>query len=184
MHKGGHKQVIIRVASSENQENVKNTRKSLKTLQHTATDKENLTGRPYKITLKEAIVKDTKDITDKIDLKRKKISNKSIQAGSDNKIKAEDLVSEDGPSENYWEVVAERRRIALEETLEENRLLHERIEELEEENRISKQMLEETKSLVEVLTEMVGDQEDTGIDVGDISTNDETTEVSPGTSKD
>lgn len=56
-----------------------------------------------------------------------------------------------GPSENYWEVLAERRRIALEDALEENSVLNERIAKLEEENRVCKEMLDETRALVEVL---------------------------------
>lgn len=56
-----------------------------------------------------------------------------------------------GPSENYWEVLAERRRIALEDALEDNKELIGRVEKLEEENRIYKEMLEESRSLVEVL---------------------------------
>lgn len=56
-----------------------------------------------------------------------------------------------GPSENYWEVLAERRRIALEDALEDNKELTERVEKLEEENLIYKEMLDESRSLVEVL---------------------------------
>jgi len=54
--------------------------------------------------------------------------------------------------------LAEKRRIALKDALEENKRLSEkkkelaqRVEELEEENRICKEMLDETKVLVEVL---------------------------------
>jgi len=54
--------------------------------------------------------------------------------------------------------LAEKRRIALKDALEENKRLVEkkkeltqRVEELEEENRICKEMLDETKVLVEVL---------------------------------
>lgn len=56
-----------------------------------------------------------------------------------------------GPSENYWEVLAERRRIALEDALEENQELTQRIAKLEEEKKIYKEMLDETRALVEVL---------------------------------
>lgn len=56
-----------------------------------------------------------------------------------------------GPSENYWQVQAERRRIALKNTLEENKELSKRLEKLEEENRVYKEMLNETRALVEVL---------------------------------
>lgn len=56
-----------------------------------------------------------------------------------------------GPSENYWEVLAERRRIALDDALEENKELSDRVEKLEEENCIYKEMLDESRALVEVL---------------------------------
>lgn len=56
-----------------------------------------------------------------------------------------------GPSENYWQILAERRRIALDDALEENKELNERVVKLEEENRICKDMLDETRALVEVL---------------------------------
>lgn len=56
-----------------------------------------------------------------------------------------------GPSENYWQVLAERRRIALKNALEENKEFIKQIEKLEEEKRIYKAMLDETRALVEVL---------------------------------
>ncbi|EZA49192.1 Geminin [Ooceraea biroi] len=100
--------------------------------------------------------------------KPKKVTTKSkaVQTAEKEKIKieADDLISTAGPSENYWQVVAEKRRIALKETLEENKRLSEekeelaqRVEQLEEENRMCKEMLNETKALVEVLQDMIGD---------------------------
>ncbi|XP_076654650.1 geminin DNA replication inhibitor isoform X2 [Halictus rubicundus] len=62
-----------------------------------------------------------------------------------------------GPSENYWEVLAERRRIALEDALEENKELSDRAEKLEEENRVYKEMLDESRALIEVLQDMLGE---------------------------
>ena len=59
--------------------------------------------------------------------------------------------SAEPPSENYWQLLAEQRRIALEECLEENRTLHERLQLLEEEKEVAEQMLAESRSLVEVL---------------------------------
>lgn len=56
-----------------------------------------------------------------------------------------------GPSENYWEVIAERRRLALEDALEENKDLTERLAKMEEEYRLCQEMLHETRALVEVL---------------------------------
>lgn len=70
------------------------------------------------------------------------------------KITAEDLIS-DTPSERYWEALAEKRRIALEETLNENQELYERIATLENEVKESKAMLAEARSLVEVMTELL-----------------------------
>lgn len=93
--------------------------------------------------------------------KRKKITfkDKAVQTARGGKIKieVEDLTSDAGPSENYWEVLAERRRIALEDALEDNRELTERVQKLEEEKRIYKEMLDESRALVEVLQEMLGE---------------------------
>jgi geminin len=55
------------------------------------------------------------------------------------------------PSENYWQLLAEKRRIALEESLQENKILHERLQILEEEKQLTEQMLEESRNLVDVL---------------------------------
>lgn len=57
-----------------------------------------------------------------------------------------------GPSENYWEILAERRRIALGKALQENRELHERIAALEAENEQCKKILEESKTVIDTLT--------------------------------
>jgi hypothetical protein len=59
--------------------------------------------------------------------------------------------STETPSENYWQLLAEKRRIALEECLQENKTLHERVQLLEEEKQVTEQMLEESRNLVDVL---------------------------------
>lgn len=141
-------------------------RKSLHVLQPAATDKENLVGggrmlrssQPGKDAVKnELSEKPVRNDT----TKRKKVTykDKAVQTARGDKIKieVEDLTSEAGPSENYWQVLAERRRIALQDALDENKELNERVEKLEEENRICKEMLDETRSLVEVLQDMIGD---------------------------
>lgn len=140
-------------------------RKSLHVLQRAASDKENLVGagRTLRSTAsaKELIKHEMSEKTAKIDtVKRKKVTqnHKGIQTTEEKiKIAAEDLTSEAGPSQNYWQVLAERRRIALEDALEENTILTERIAKLEEENRVCKEMLDETRTLVEVLQEMMGE---------------------------
>lgn len=84
-------------------------------------------------------------------------------------ITEEDLTAET-VSENYWEILAERRRVALDESLKENQELYERIASLEEELDQSKSMLAETRSLVEVLTEMLEEKENNEADTTMTST--------------
>ncbi|CAD1480019.1 unnamed protein product, partial [Heterotrigona itama] len=132
-------------------------RKSLHVLQPAATDKENLVGggrmlRSAKETVKKEIIEKPKN-DEKAKRKKVVLKDKAVQTSRGGKIKieVEDLTSEAGPSENYWEVLAERRRIALQDALEDNKELTERVEKLEEENRIYKEMLDESRSLVEIL---------------------------------
>ncbi|KAM7344175.1 geminin DNA replication inhibitor [Cochliomyia hominivorax] len=167
------KKVYIQVESAaEQQENLKNQRKTLKVLQGVATDKENLTGRPQldKLSrLKAAVVNETTLSTNSTEYaKRKKIETKAAEtqtspdsksSSNNKKITAEDLCSEEKPGEHYWERLAEKRREALEQSLEENQRLYERIEGLEEELNTSRQQLEEAKHLVSVLTEMLNENE-------------------------
>ncbi|XP_015435924.1 PREDICTED: geminin isoform X1 [Dufourea novaeangliae] len=134
-------------------------RKSLHVLQPAATDKENLVGGGRMLRSALSVKEGQKpEVTEKSKHdapKRKKITlrDKGVQTARGDKIKieVEDLTSEAGPSENYWEVLAERRRIALNDALEENKELSDRIEKLEDENRLYKEMLDETRTLVEVL---------------------------------
>ncbi|GLV44897.1 geminin [Carabus blaptoides fortunei] len=151
--------LIIKAPSNEQQENIKNSRKTLKVLQQAATDKENLVGRAHRSGKDILSTKTTQSDSTESDTKRKKVSNKYVQTGSGVQIDVNDLTSEAGPSENYWEVLAEKRRIALDESLEENQRLHEENETLREENRICKEMLDESKHLVEVLTEMLNEND-------------------------
>lgn len=175
MSSAATKKVYIQVESAaEQQENLKNQRKTLKVLQGVATDKENLTGRPQldKLSrLKAAVANETKttvSIPSTEYAKRKKIETKAAEtqtspdaksSTSNRKITAEDLCSEEKPGEHYWERLAEKRREALEQSLEENQRLYERIEGLEEELNTSRQQLEEAKHLVSVLTEMLNENE-------------------------
>lgn len=58
--------------------------------------------------------------------------------------------SEEAPLE-YWKELAESRRAALEEALNENYELHQRVEELEKEKTILEEMVEQAKSLASML---------------------------------
>ncbi|KAM0728622.1 hypothetical protein ACS0PU_004877 [Formica fusca] len=142
-------------------------RKSLHELQPSATDKETLVGadRMIKSTQKSRKAKSKRNVsqTTKDSSKHKdvKTKDKAVQTVREGKvqIEPEDLTSTDvaGPSENYWQILSERRRIALKDALEKNEELVEYIEKLEEENRVYKEMLNETRALVVVLQEMIGD---------------------------
>ncbi|XP_005188723.2 geminin [Musca domestica] len=168
------KKVFIQIESAaEQQENLKNQRKTLKVLQGVATDKENLTGRPQidKLSRLKAATETTLSASTDY-AKRKKIEtrvaetqtspNKSStkdETSTSKKITAEDLTGEAKPGEHYWERLAEKRREALEQSLDENQRLYERIEGLEEELNTSRQQLEEAKHLVAVLSEMLNETE-------------------------
>lgn len=83
------------------------------------------------------------------EVKRKKLIHKSVQT-DDIKIESDDLTA-DEPSENYWRITAEKREEALNNSLQENARLQDKVHNLEEENRICKEMLNESKSLINVL---------------------------------
>lgn len=70
-----------------------------------------------------------------------------------------DLTTDEAPSAEFWEQLAEKRREALVEALEENQFLHEKNEALETELNHSRSMLQQSRELVEVLTEMLQEKE-------------------------
>ncbi|XP_011495135.1 PREDICTED: uncharacterized protein LOC105360057 [Ceratosolen solmsi marchali] len=99
-----------------------------------------------------------KKVIDKHNIECKKLQNdckmlndKYVQTESNEQIEIfnKDLSSKLGPSENYWELLAERRRIALHDALAENHILTDQI-------CIYKEMLDEARALVEVLKDMLG----------------------------
>ncbi|XP_004535240.1 geminin isoform X1 [Ceratitis capitata] len=166
------KKVFIQIESAaEQQENLKNQRKTFKVLQPggIATDKENLAGRPQIDKLSRLKAATEASLASTELAKRKKVETrvsetqtspqKGTSDGGKSAITAEDLTSEEKPGQVYWEHLAEKRREALEETLVENRRLHERIEGLEAELDTSREMLAEARNLVEVLTEMLNENE-------------------------
>lgn len=134
----------------------------MKTIQTTATDKENLVGRLPAYIAKEQLEKPI-SVSKDDEFKREKAapvaSTSSQTIPASNLISEEDLTSDTKVSNVYWEVLAEKRRLALEETLEENQYLHEKCEKLESELNQSKQLLEESRELVNVLTEMLQEKE-------------------------
>ncbi|XP_011259001.1 geminin [Camponotus floridanus] len=146
----------------------KETRKPLQILQPAATDKKILVGgdKVFRSTKQKQLKEKTKGnmAKTKKDAKSKKVTteNKAIQTVREEElmIESEDLTSIANPSENYWQLLAERRRVALADTLGENKTLRQCIEKLKEENREYKEMLDETKTLIEVLQEEIETKDD------------------------
>lgn len=172
----GAARVFIQVESeAEQQEHLKQQRKTLKPLQANAIDKENLTG-PGRVSIVDQLsrLKAGVNITPKYG-KRKCVetstttttttqdANTQTEASiseSEKPLTAEDLTSECEPGENYYKLLSEQRRVALEDTLMENRHLHERIDGLEEEINIMRKELDEANNLVEILKEICNDDDD------------------------
>ncbi|XP_023165022.1 uncharacterized protein LOC111595483 [Drosophila hydei] len=172
--------VYIQVESeAEQQEHLKQQRKTLKPLQANANanDKENLTGLGGRVSIVDQLsrLKAGVNVTPKYG-KRKCVDTavtttittqdadtQTEEFASTNDaekpITADDLTSESEPGENYYKLLSEQRRVALEETLNENRHLHERIEGLEEEMDTMRKELDEAKTLVEVLKEICDEEE-------------------------
>ncbi|KAG5674281.1 hypothetical protein PVAND_004260 [Polypedilum vanderplanki] len=183
--------VFIQVETpTEQQENIKNSRKVFNNLQkvggnQVGTDKENLVGRSPAFITKDSLAKKTSLDNDLLqqqqsdlenNMKRKYPVSTTITTSKSSQtillepsssssplhreITVEDLTAEKPINDRYWESLAEQRRIALQETLAENQELYERIANLEDELNHSKSMLEEARDLVTVLTEMLEEKED------------------------
>lgn len=143
----------------------RNMRKFLKTLQPSSDGKENLVGAGR--TLQDVAVDNRTVKPDQVFSKVEisvKDSNESfsiaqVNASQYKKLIIEDLTTTAGPSQKYWEVIAERRRKALEEVLKENQRLHTIVTTLEEENMSCKKLIEETTDLVNTLKEIINESQ-------------------------
>lgn len=119
-------------------------RKPFGMLQPAATDKENLVGADR--ILRSTKLEESKTKQDVTETVKKDVSkctemtkkSKAVQTAQEEKIKikVEDLTS-DNPSENYWQILAERKQIeALVEALAENKKLVQYIKKLEIKNHV------------------------------------------------
>ncbi|XP_022318278.2 uncharacterized protein LOC111121338 [Crassostrea virginica] len=68
------------------------------------------------------------------------------------------MVSEEVP-ESYWKELAEQRRIALNDSLHENEMLHKEVEDLREENSKLSEMAEKADYFADVIQTMLGTDE-------------------------
>ncbi|XP_011141327.1 uncharacterized protein LOC105184313 isoform X2 [Harpegnathos saltator] len=155
------------------------TAKENTTAEPSATDKENLVaaGRILR-SAKQSKEAKTENVTlsrtkSNLSIKSKKITfqDKAVQTARGEKIKieVEDLTSTAGPSQNYWEVLAERRQIALDDAFDEIKTLKDRIQEkqdevnklkeqsekLKAEKLVQEEMLKESRALIAVLEDMI-----------------------------
>lgn len=94
------------------------------------------------------------------------------------RITEEDLTTEGEPSHGYWKALAERRRLALDESLKENEELHEKVNDLEGKLNISRAMLDESRNLVEVLTEIIQEKDDESSDDATCENNETNNDIS------
>ncbi|XP_025206673.1 geminin-like [Melanaphis sacchari] len=149
----------------------KGTRKFLQTLQPSGGDKENLvgTGRFHENNPDPKILKPQLKTEVEVKSKEKQSIIEKINPSLYKKLIIEDLTSTAGPSEKYWEVIAERRRKALEEVLDQNRKLHSVIMALEEENASCKKLLEQTTDLVNTLKEVLNEDDKQAEDDDDVN---------------
>uniref|UniRef100_A0A1B6FQV0 Geminin n=1 Tax=Cuerna arida TaxID=1464854 RepID=A0A1B6FQV0_9HEMI len=145
----------------ESKEAMKIVRKSLHPLQVAAGDKENLVGagRMLPSTEKEGKLSaiNTSKLSSTGTSSPKKDKKKSMKNSEKKAVTVEDLTSEEGPSEHYWQLLAETRRKALEKTLTENQHLHERLEQLTEENNKYRELLDEAQNIIDTLNEVIAE---------------------------
>ncbi|XP_022175915.1 geminin-like [Myzus persicae] len=164
---------------SDKMSNKKGARKFLQTLQPSGGDKENLvgSGRFHEHNSDPNILKTQFKTEVEVKSEERKSGVAKVNPSLYKKLIIEDLTSTAGPSEQYWKVIAERRRKALEEVLEQNRNLHTVVMALEEENASCKKLLEQTTDLVNTLKEVLNDldgtstEDDVDNDISSINSN-------------
>ncbi|KPJ20133.1 Geminin [Papilio machaon] len=157
------------MSSGDVQDMPRATRRSLRTIQSTATDTENLVGKPSN-SPKHQLSRESPVLDIAPPVKRKSPSHKKVQANLDDKVSVDDLTNPKTASKNYWKALATKSQAALQEALSQNEKLHETIEELKEEIVKLREMLEEANAFVEVVKDLTNNtNDDTGIDVNDVS---------------
>ncbi|XP_016662840.1 geminin-like [Acyrthosiphon pisum] len=154
-------------------------RKFLNNLQPLSSGKETLVGAggtPQDMVIEGKSSK-PKQTIDETEVRTKETS--SVVSSLYIELLTEDITSEAGPSEKYWEVISERRRKALLEALEEHERLQAAAIVLEEENLSLEVSMDSITDLVNTLKEMINketsdddheesnEQEDSGLSTPD-----------------
>ncbi|XP_048763819.2 geminin-like [Ostrea edulis] len=147
------------------------TRKIFQTLQSSAQNPQKLIGQPSVtkknttklVPLKEplTVYKDPKN--------EKTFDDKAVQterlrslacANDDIEQEAYDLMVSEEVPETYWKELAEQRRIALNDSLHENEMLHKEVEDLKEENSKLTEMAEKADYFADVIQTILGTDEE------------------------
>ncbi|PFX26180.1 Geminin [Stylophora pistillata] len=126
----------------------KEKRKTLQVLQPAASGNGTLVGSRGVVRHNEMKLKKGKSPSSKLKQQKIKIPHKSGNSSSSTCADSSDsdtavssarklvnCLSKDPPPERYWELLAEERRLALQEALEENERMHKELEELRERNK-------------------------------------------------
>ncbi|XP_025190858.1 geminin-like [Melanaphis sacchari] len=156
------KTVANEETDNNNKVSKKGMRKFLHNLQPSSGGKENLVGAGR---TPQDMANDVKTIKsestfDKTEVCVKETSSvPKVNSSLYKKLLTEDLTSVAGPSEKYWEVIAERRRKALEEVLDANEKLQVMVIALQEENMSCKKLIENTTELVNTLKQVINESQ-------------------------
>ncbi|KAK3091969.1 hypothetical protein FSP39_024089 [Pinctada imbricata] len=165
------------------QEPIVQNRKTLQVLQVSANDNQILVGKDNIITAKnekgksnshlKKIVPKQKPVSVFEDpaehLRRKSYDDKAVQtekermkrlseAGEDIDQEVFELMVQEEVPESYWKEVAEQRRVALNDSLHENEMLHKEIEDLKDENSKLTVMASKADYFADVIQGMLDDQ--------------------------
>ncbi|XP_052900506.1 geminin [Anopheles moucheti] len=147
--------VVSQDTPSEQEEIRKASRMTLKEVQNVVgTWKENLHPGKTLSLGKDLLVSATKQPSEP---KRSKMVEQLTKATQTTFEDEQNLVAEK-PNSGYWQKVAEKRRLALEETLDENARLHLELSEKTDEVNELQNVVESLKSLVETVVEMLNDE--------------------------
>ncbi|XP_052687755.1 geminin-like isoform X1 [Crassostrea angulata] len=169
-------QTIHKGKMNKEAEKSQGNRKIFQTLQCSAQDPQKLAGQapvskkpisklvPSKEPLSKHVYKDPKIV--------KTFDHKAVQTERNKRLGSQSLLSEDIDQEaydlmvseevpeSYWKELAEQRRMALNDSLHENEMLHKEVEELREENSKLSEMAEKADYFADVIQTMIGGEEE------------------------
>ncbi|XP_074643359.1 uncharacterized protein LOC141900382 [Tubulanus polymorphus] len=133
-------------------------RKTLQTIQPTATRSESAHKPHVKLNINPLTPKRVNVYQDP----KKKAKQQESQQDAD-LAEAHELMVQETIPETYWKEIAEQRRAALAEALQENEKLHKSIEKLEIENSELKEMADQAEYYAGIIKTLLEEQNDSGL---------------------